>query len=316
LLGVATSFITKISSDVAKLIDEVKESVVTIVTEIPHLFTLFGYRPFTGFGSGFAIEPGYIITNAHVVRNAATVNVLYYDGSSEEATVLAVDPHRDLALLKVSRAIKPIKLGDSDNVKVGEFVLAIGSPLGLPGPSVTLGVVSAVGRTIVGEDIILEDLIQTDAAINPGNSGGPLVNAEGAAIGVTTAIIPYAQGIGFAIPINTVKRFVEMLRRFGRPVRVWIGVYVAPINPSTAFALSLPISEGVVVVRVVPGSPAHRARLREGDVIVRANDKKVKSVKDLRTAIEDSIDRGYVELEIYRGRSLIKIEVPIVVEEL
>ncbi|MEL9940333.1 MAG: trypsin-like peptidase domain-containing protein [Ignisphaera sp.] len=310
------SYLARISSDISRLVEDIKESVVTIITEIPHLFTLFGYRPFTGFGSGFVIEPGYIITNAHVVRNAVSVNVLYHDGSSEEATVLAVDHQRDLALLRVRRSVKPIELGDSDAVKVGELVLAIGSPLGLPGPSVTLGVVSATGRTIVGEDIILEDLIQTDAAINPGNSGGPLINVEGQAIGVTTAIIPYAQGIGFAIPINSVRRFLEMLRRFGRPVRVWIGVYVAPLNPTTASVLSLPASEGVVVVRVVPGSPAYRARIREGDVIVKANGKSVKSVKDLRIAIEESIDKGYVELELYRGRSVIRLEVPIMIEEL
>ncbi|MEM0027279.1 MAG: trypsin-like peptidase domain-containing protein [Ignisphaera sp.] len=315
-MGLPTSYLARISSDISKLIEDIRESVVTIITEIPHLFTLFGYRPFTGFGSGFAIEPGYIITNAHVVRNASSVNVLYHDGSSEEATVLAVDPQRDLALLRVHRSVKPIELGDSDTVKVGELVLAIGSPLGLPGPSVTLGVVSATGRTIVGEDIILEDLIQTDAAINPGNSGGPLINVEGQAIGVTTAIIPYAQGIGFAIPINSVRRFLEMLRRFGRPVRVWIGVYVAPLNPTTASVLSLPVPEGVVVVRVVPGSPAYRARIREGDVIVKANGKNVKSVKDLRVAIEESIGKGYVELELYRGRSAIKLEVPIMIEEL
>lgn len=312
----AKSYLARISSDISRLVEDIKESVVTIITEIPHLFTLFGYRPFTGFGSGFVIEPGYIITNAHVVRNAVSVNVLYHDGSSEEAAVLAVDHQRDLALLRVRRNVKPIELGDSDTVKVGELVLAVGSPLGLPGPSVTLGVVSATGRTIVGEDIILEDLIQTDAAINPGNSGGPLINVEGQAIGVTTAIIPYAQGIGFAIPINSVRRFLEMLRRFGRPVRVWIGVYVAPLNPTTASVLSLPASEGVVVVRVVPGSPAYRARIREGDVIVKANGKSVKSVKDLRIAIEESIDKGYVELELYRGRSIIKLEVPIMIEEL
>ncbi|MEM1677344.1 MAG: trypsin-like peptidase domain-containing protein, partial [Nitrososphaerota archaeon] len=119
---------------------------------------------------------------------------------------------------------KPVRLGDSDKVRVGEIVIAIGSPLGLLGPNVSLGVVSALGRTIEGEGIILEDLIQTDAAINPGNSGGPLVNVEGEVIGVTTAIIPFAQGIGFAIPINTVKRFIEMIYRYGKPVRAYIGV--------------------------------------------------------------------------------------------
>jgi len=179
-----------------------------------------------------------------------------------------------------------------------------------------MDVISAMGRTIVGEDIVLEDLIQTDAAINPGNSGGPLINVSGEAIGVTTAIIPYAQGIGFVIPINSVRRFLDMLKRFGRPIRAWIGVYVAPIDVSTARLYSLPVTEGVVVVTVVPGTPASQARIREGDVITSANGKPVKRVKDLREAVEDSIDKGFVELEVVRGRTRYHIKVPIVVEEL
>jgi S1-C subfamily serine protease len=302
--------------DIARIVNNIKESVVTIATEIPHILSLFGYKEFTGFGSGFVIEPGYVITNAHVVRGAARVVILYHDGVSEEAEVIALDSQRDLALLRIDRNIKVASLGDSDSINVGEIVLAIGSPLGLPGPSVTLGVVSAVGRTIIGEDIILEDLIQTDAAINPGNSGGPLVNAEGKVIGITTAIIPYAQGIGFAIPVNSAKRFIEMFKRFGRPVRAWIGVYVAQVTPQIAYTMGLTISEGVMVVRVIPGSPAHRARMREGDVIVKANEKLIKNVKDLRVAIEEGIDKGYVELEVYRGRMLLKLKVPIVIEEL
>jgi serine protease Do len=313
---VVNSLIYKLSTDIAKIVSEIKESVVTIITEVPHALSLFGYKELTGVGSGFIIEPGLIITNAHVVRGAARVIILYHDGVSEEAEVIALDPYRDLALLRIDRNIKAASLGDSDSINVGEIVLAIGSPLGLPGPSVTLGVVSAVGRTIIGENVILEDLIQTDAAINPGNSGGPLVNAEGKVVGITTAIIPYAQGIGFAIPINSAKRFIEMLKLFGRPVRAWIGVYVAPVTPQVAYAIGSTVSEGVMVVRVVPGSPAHRVKIREGDVIVKANERRVRSVKDLRLAIEESIDKGYVELEIYRGRSLMRLKVPIVVEEL
>jgi len=316
VIPTTNSLLYNLSMDIARIVSDIRESVVTVVTEIPHILSLFGYKEFTGFGSGFVIEPGYVITNAHVVRGAARVITLYHDGVSEEAEVIALDSQRDLALLKIDRNIKAALLGDSDNIKTGEIVLAIGSPLGLPGPSVALGVVSAVGRTIVGEDIILEDLIQTDAAINPGNSGGPLVNAEGKVIGITTAIIPYAQGIGFAIPINSAKRFMEMFKRFGRPVIAWIGVYVAPVTPQIAYTMGLSTNEGVMVVRVIPGSPAYRVRMREGDVIVKANEKDIRSVKDLRAAIEESIDKGYVELEVYRGRTLLKTRVPIVIEEL
>jgi len=308
--------LSEVSRAIAEIVEIVKDSVVTVVTEVPHPAMFFGERPVTGFGSGFVFAPGYAITNAHVVRSATRINVLYADGSSEESAVLAVDPTKDLALIEVTLGAKPIRLGDSDTVRVGDLVLAIGSPLGLPGPSVTLGVVSALGRTIAGEEIILEDLIQTDAAINPGNSGGPLVNAQGEAIGVATAIVPYAQGIGFAIPINTVKRFLEMLRKYGRPIRAWIGVYVASVTKTAATMMKLPVSEGVIVVKVVPGTPAHRARIREGDVIVRAGGREVRRVKDLREAIEDSVDRGYIDLEIVRGGKLVEVRVPIVVQEL
>ena len=306
----------EVSKAIAELVERIKDSVITVVTEVPHPAMFFGERPATGFGSGFVFALGYAITNAHVVRSATRINVLYADGSSEESTVLAVDPTKDLALIEVTLGAKPIRLGDSDTVRVGDIVLAIGSPLGLPGPSVTLGVVSALGRTIAGEEIILEDLIQTDAAINPGNSGGPLVNAQGEAIGVTTAIVPYAQGIGFAIPINTVKRFLDMLRKYGRPIRAWIGVYVASVTKTVATMMRLPVSEGVIVVKVVPGTPAHKARMREGDVIVKAGGREVRKVKDLREAIEDSVDRGYIDLEVVRGGKLIEVRVPIIVQEL
>jgi S1-C subfamily serine protease len=178
-----------------------------------------------------------------------------------------------------------------------------------------MGVISASGRTIVSKEIILEDVIQTDAAINPGNSGGPLVNLEGEAVGVTTAIVPYAQGIGFAIPINTVKRFIEIISKYGRPLRAWIGVYVAPVNPTMAALYKLPVSEGLLVVRVVSGSPAEAAKIAEGDIIVKANDKPVRRVSELRDIIERSIDKRQVTLEVNRGGRRFTVKVGIVVEE-
>ncbi|MEM4903253.1 MAG: trypsin-like peptidase domain-containing protein, partial [Ignisphaera sp.] len=266
-----------LSHRIADIIEDVRESVVTISTVKLGLDELFGITPVKGVGSGFVIHnKGYIVTNSHVVRNASRVMVVLPDGESIEGRVLASDPQKDLALLKIDiEGLKQLALGDSDKVRVGELVFAIGSPLGLPGSTVTMGIVSAVNRTIVGENIILEDLIQTDAAINPGNSGGPLVNVDGEAIGVTTAIIPYAQGIGFAIPINTVKRFLDIIAKYGRPVMVWIGVYVAPINRQTAVMYGLPVEEGLVVVDVVRGGPAYSVGIRRGDIIVKANNKKV-----------------------------------------
>ncbi|MEM1541114.1 MAG: trypsin-like peptidase domain-containing protein [Ignisphaera sp.] len=307
-----------LSNRIADIIEDVRESVVTISTVKLGLDELFGITPVKGVGSGFVIHnKGYIVTNSHVVRHASKVMVTLPNGESIEGRVLASDPQKDLALLKIDmEGLKQLALGDSDKVRVGELVFAIGSPLGLPGSTVTMGIVSAVNRTIVGENIILEDLIQTDAAINPGNSGGPLVNVDGEAIGVTTAIIPYAQGIGFAIPINTVKRFLDIIAKFGKPVMVWIGVYVAPINRQTAVMYGLPVEEGLVVIDVVRGGPAYSVGIRRGDIIVKANNKKVVNARDLRAVVEESVERGYIRLDVVRGGRAHTLDVPIAVEEI
>ncbi|MEM1638917.1 MAG: trypsin-like peptidase domain-containing protein [Desulfurococcaceae archaeon] len=307
--------IRELSKEIASIIKNVKPSVVTISTEIPHPMIFFGYEPVKGYGSGFIIAPGYVVTNAHVVKGATKVSIIFSDGFISSAKIVAMDPRRDLALLRTEEHGVPIKLGDSNKVEVGEIVLAIGSPLGLLENSVTMGVISAVGRTLTTQEIAFEDVIQTDAAINPGNSGGPLVNLEGEAIGVTTAIIPFAQGIGFAIPINTVKRFIEMVAKYGRPLRAWIGVYVAPLNPTMAALYKIPINEGLLVVRVVPGSPADRRGIIEGDIIISANGRKVRRTSELREAVEESIDKGYVILEIMRERRILELDVEVIVEE-
>lgn len=304
----------EISREIASVVKDVKSSVVTVSTEIPHPALFFGYEPVRGYGSGFIISPGFVVTNAHVVREAARVAVVFSDGFISDASIVALDPQRDLALLKTIQHGEPIRLGDSDKLEVGEIVLAIGSPLGLLENTVTMGVVSAVGRTITAQNMLLEDLIQTDAAINPGNSGGPLINLNGEAVGVATAIIPFAQGIGFAIPINTVKRFVDMVFKYGRPLRAWIGVYVVGLNPTMAALYRLPITEGLLVVRVVPRSPAEISGVYEGDIIVTANNKPVRKPSDLRHIIEESIDKGYISLEIIRRGIKTKLDVKIIVE--
>jgi len=310
--------ISELSKSISSIVRRVSGSVVTIFTEIPSITSLITHRPIRGMGSGFIISnDGVVVTNAHVIRGAENIKVLLPSGESDYAEVIAADPYRDLALLKVGlTGLKPLKLGDSDSISIGELVFAIGSPLGLPGPTVTMGVVSAVGRTIVTENVVLEDLIQTDAAINPGNSGGPLINVAGEVIGIATAVIPYAQGIGFAIPVNTLKRFIVIVKKYGRPLRAWIGVYVTQVTPDMASAYSLPISEGVIVVKVAPGTPAHRYGLRVGDIIVRANKRDVKRVRDLKEEIENSIDRGYVRLSIIRGNRYFDIDVPLIIEAL
>lgn len=305
------------SSRISDLITSASRSVVTVFTLVPSIDIFFRYREVRGAGSGFFVEPGLIVTNAHVVMNAREVVVLIPKHGKERARVLVADPYRDLALLRVGVSdTESLPLGDSDKLKVGDLVFAIGSPLGLPGPSVSMGVVSALGRTIAGENIILEDLVQTDAAINPGNSGGPLINVDGEAIGVATAIIPYAQGIGFAIPINTVRRFIQMIREYGTVVRAWLGVYVTPLTEEAVKLYELPVSEGVVVVNIVPGSPADKHGLAIGDIIIEANNRPVRKVSDLRAAVEESISYECVNLKIVRGHKTISKCVPPVVERL
>jgi S1-C subfamily serine protease len=312
--GLETMDLRDLSREIASIVKKVKQSVVTISTVIPHPMSFLGYEPVKGYGSGFIIAPGYVVTNAHVVSGASRVYVIFSDGYASEAVIIAIDPHRDLALLQTSEHGEPIKLGDSDRLEVGEIVLAIGSPLGLLENSVTMGVVSAVGRSISSRDILLEDLIQTDAAINPGNSGGPLINLMGEAVGVATAIIPFAQGIGFAIPINTVKRFIEMIKKYGKPLRAWIGVYVMPLNPTISALYKIPVQEGLLIVRIIPGSPAERSGLLEGDIILAVDGKLAKRIGDLRKAIEESIDRGHVELEVMRGSGIFRVRTRILVD--
>ncbi|MCS7106709.1 MAG: trypsin-like peptidase domain-containing protein [Acidilobaceae archaeon] len=310
--------LAELSSSLAGIVREVAKGVVTIYTVAPTLDIFFGGGAIAGSGSGFVIGEGLVVTNYHVVRNAGRVELVYSDGVRESAEILAYDPSRDIALLSSRRIMSPLRLGDSDKLSPGELVLAIGSPLGLVGPSISLGVVSAVGRSIIDEPsgVFLEDLIQTDAAINPGNSGGPIVNMKGEVVGVTTAIIARAQNIGFAIPVNSVRRFILMLQRFGRPVRAWIGVYVAALTPELSSSLGVPVKEGVVIARVVPGTPAYRRGLREGDVIVRARGRQVKRVRDLREAVEDSAGEGCVKLEILRGQRKMEDCVPVLLEEI
>ncbi|MCX8168631.1 MAG: trypsin-like peptidase domain-containing protein [Candidatus Methanomethylicia archaeon] len=315
-----TSSIKDFNEHVIKIIENVSRGVVTITTVRIGFETLFGMTPIKGLGSGFLISDNIIVTNAHVVANARAVDVIFSDGSRVEGRVLIADSYRDVALVRVYNvpsSVKLLPMGNSDELKIGEIVFAVGSPLGLPGPTVTMGVVSAVGRNIVGQDVALEDLIQTDAAINPGNSGGPLINVDGRVIGMVTAIIPYAQGIGFAIPINTVKRVLEMIETYGRPVRAMIGVYATSITPQLASAYRLPLKRGLLVVQVIQGTPAHEVRLAPGDIITKIAGKEASDVRELRRAVEDSIAQGYIELEVYRsGYGYRRVKVPIMVEEI
>lgn len=235
-------------------------------------------------GSGFIISAdGYIVTNHHVVDGADTINVSFDDASGKEdshkAELIGSDKITDLALLKISQKNLPyLKMGDSDAVSVGEWVLAIGNPFGLD-HTVTAGIISAKGRNIRSNPF--DSFLQTDASINPGNSGGPLLNMEGEVIGINAAIIANGQGIGFAIPSNMAKEIIEKLRTDKKVSRGWIGVTIQNLDANGAKALGLPDSKGALIGDVLPDHPADKAGMKPGDVILSINGEAVGDASDL-----------------------------------
>lgn len=233
-------------------------------------------------GSGFIIDKeGYIITNNHVVEDAEEIKVKLTDGREFKAKVIGKDRKTDLALIKISSIFKElptISLGDSDAIRVGDWVLAVGNPFGLE-HTVTQGIISATGRVIGAGPY--DNFLQTDAPINPGNSGGPLINLRGEVIGINTAIIQSGQGIGFSIPAKMAREIIPQLKAKGKVVRGWIGVSVQTITPDLSQSLGLPSTNGALVADVVPGGPADSAGIKQGDVIVTFDGKEIKNNSDL-----------------------------------
>ncbi len=254
--------------------------------------------PTEGQGSGVVLDRnGLIITNNHVIDGATRVQVNLKDGRTLVGEVVGADEQTDVAVVRVeARDLPAADLGDSEKLKVGQFVLAIGNALGLPGgPTVSMGVLSAMGRPLPGADFIFEGLLQTDAAVNPGNSGGPLADLDGKVVGINTAMVPFAQGVGFAIPINTVKRITSEILEKGSVARPWIGLAGVDVNPQLARRYGLSTESGFLVAETVRGSPAHSSGIRAGDVIVAASGSEVKRTKDLlyglsRVAVGDTMD--------------------------
>ena len=245
-------------------------------------------RQIQGTGSGVIISAdGYILTNNHVVEGAKEVTVTIGDTQEYQAQVVGRDPKTDLAVLKITpRESLPVAfLGDSDQLRVGDWVLAIGNPFGLS-HTVTSGIVSAKGRVIGAGPY--DNFIQTDASINPGNSGGPLYNMKGEVVGINTAIVPYGQGIGFAIPINTAKPLIPQLESKGEVTRGYLGVSIQTLTPELAMALNLKDHKGALVGDVVPGSPADKAGIQRGDVIVSFDKKGVEEARDLSTLVAET----------------------------
>jgi S1-C subfamily serine protease len=263
-----------------------------------------------GTGSGVILSAdGIIVTNNHVVENATKIQVTLEDGRELEGTVIGSDPPSDLAVVRVNEKNLPaVTLGDSDQIRVGEWVEAIGNPLGV-GTTVTAGIVSAIRKkgAPLGGKVPLTAAIQTDAAINPGNSGGALADIKGRLIGINTAILSTSGGnigIGFAIPVNTVREVTAQLIEKGRVVRPWLGVSFGPITPRARAALSLPSDlKGVVVGSVVADSPAAEAGLQPGDVLQKANETEITDPDTLRTLVQNSKIGDTIRLTIWRDGS-------------
>jgi serine protease Do len=264
-------------------------------------------RTVRSLGSGFIINPsGYLLTNHHVVDRATEIHVKLADGRELPAKLVGRDPKTDLALLKVEATGLPvIPLGDSSSLAVGAPVMAIGNPFGLE-QTVTTGIVSATGR-VIGEGPY-DDFIQTDASINPGNSGGPLINAQGQAIGVNTAILSRSGGsvgIGFAIPVNVAKPIVTQLAQSGHVERGWLGVTIQSLTPELVKGFALPTAQGALVASVMDGSPAQKAGMKRGDVITEFNGRKVAASGDLPRAVAELPVGRDVPVTVWRdGKSV------------
>jgi serine protease Do len=297
-------------------VDKVSKSVVNIASVRMLHDQLFRVFPVEGVGSGVIIdEKGYILTNNHVIDDAERLKVTLTDGRVLKGRVAGSDEVTDLAVLKVEsdQPLPAVQLGNSDDLKAGQIVLAIGNPFGLTGgPAVTAGIVSSLNRSIQTRNGVLE-LIQTDAAINPGNSGGPLVNTKGEVIAINTANMPYAQGISFAVPANTAKSILRELIEKGRVTRPWIGIASMKITPQLARYYGLPASEGALVAKVEPYSPADDAGLRKGDVIEQIDGSRVEDPTQIASRVRGKQVNDRLTLTVNRyGRQL---QVPVQVDE-
>lgn len=311
---------TEIETAITAAVEQVGPAVVTILSTIPGGQSFFGRLPDQQVsGSGVIISAdGYILTNNHVVENAAQVVVLLADGTQLPADVVGTDLFSDLAVLKTQGEMPAVaNLGNSDALKPGETVIAIGSPLGDFVNSVTVGVISATGRALdTGNGYRMEDLVQTDAAINQGNSGGPLVNLAGEVIGINTLIVrgsglgsAVAEGLGFAIPTNTARVVAEQIISQGYVSHPYLGVRWQAVTPRLARSYDLPVQWGAFITEVVSGSPAASAGLRQGDIITRIGGVELDEEHSYINALFASAPGDRVKIEIARGMNTLEIEV-------
>jgi serine protease Do len=334
----SVDFLKKTGNAMAEIAEAVSPSVVNISTEKTEKITQSQISPFlndpffrqffgdqlrqqaprerksASLGSGVIISPdGYILTNNHVIKNADKIKVRLSDKREFIGKLIGADPKTDLSVIKIeAEGLSSIEIGNSDNLRVGELVLAIGNPYGL-NKTITMGIVSAVGRANVGI-ADYEDFIQTDAAINPGNSGGALVNVRGELVGINTAIFSTSggyQGIGFAIPSNMVKVVMDSLITEGKVIRGWFGVSVQAITPDLAKQFKLDENQGILISNVNENSPAELAGLMRGDVIIEFNGKKVNEPFALRNTVAGIKPGEKVRIKIIRNEAVHSITVVI-----
>src|SRR6202035_1527973 len=307
-LGRDSGLLDAYSEAVASAAERVSPSVVNI-----EVFRKKGSDELpAGTGSGFIFTPdGFVLTNSHVVAHAHRVSVTLLDGRRAEGALVGSDPHSDVAVVRIGASgLVAGVLGDSGKVRVGQLAIAIGSPYGFQ-CTVTAGVVSALGRSLRSQSgRLIDDVIQTDAALNPGNSGGPLVNSRGEVIGINTAVILPAQGICFAIGINTAKYVAARLMRDGRIVRAYIGVagMTVPMQRRVVRFYRLARETGVMVTSVEPGSPAVKAGVRQRDIIVAYGDSPVGAVDDLHRFMSEEQIGAKAEVTVIRGTERLRLE--------
>ena len=281
---------------VASVVEAVRPSVVNITTRVET--GSFIFRTFGGTGNGTGViihSDGYLVTNYHVVNGATRIVVTMDDGSHFEASVVGVDPATDLAVLLIQGdgPFPALSFAPPDSVRVGDWAIAIGNALGLPGgPSVTLGVVGAIDRSLTTQQQSLTDLIQTDAAINEGNSGGPLVDLNGEVIGINTAVVRGAQGMGFSVSSFTVVPVVQSILQYGRVRWPWMGVGISDITAPLALQLDLEDRRGVLIGRVWPDSPAQEAGILTGDILINLDGHQIDSLRTLQRVMREELSVG------------------------
>ncbi|GFE69426.1 HhoA/HhoB/HtrA family serine endopeptidase [Chroococcus sp. FPU101] len=333
-IAVPTNFVTQVVKEVGPAVVQINAS-RTVSVKQPEMFNDPFFRRFfgsqmpafpdkevqRGTGSGFIISTdGKILTNAHVIDGADKVSVILKDGRTYQGRVLGTDPLTDVAVVKIEANNLPVaKLGNSDNLEVGEWAIAIGNPLGLDN-TVTTGIISATGRSgsQIGVADRRVDFIQTDAAINPGNSGGPLLNERGEVVGINTAIIRNAQGLGFAIPISKAQTIAEQLIANGKVDHPYLGVQMVQLTPELKEQLqasqqqfTVNKNEGVLIVRVMPNSPADNGGIKAGDVITNINGEAVVQPSKVQDLVEQTPIGQRLSLQLDRQGRTVNLDIPV-----